>query len=134
MKKLILTVGILLGVSQAHAAAVPQYVAQVAMSSATTTIVTVSNASATKMDNPQLAGRIALEVQNIDSSANLWCAPSSTVTANNGRKIAAGNSWILSFNFQTTTGTPAKPVIAPFNIYCISDGGGSTNAAVTQAY
>jgi|HubBroStandDraft_3_1064219.scaffolds.fasta_scaffold188777_2 hypothetical protein len=134
MKKLLLMLGCFWMAPLAHAAPVPYYVTEVAQSSGTTNVVLASTISATQMDNPQLTGRTVIEVQNLDSSANLWCAPRSNVKSGLGRKIASGNSWILSFNFQTITGNPANPVIAPFHVYCISDAVKASSATVTQAY
>jgi hypothetical protein len=140
MKKILFLAGLLLGMTGALALAappIPTFTYQVGVSSITTNIITVSNSVATQMDNPQLSGRVAVEVQNIDASANLWCLPTSTPApaASAGRKIAAGNSWIVSVLSGFYTGGFSPTVsTTTVNIFCISDGGGSTKAAVTQIY
>ncbi len=88
-----------------------------------------------QVDNPVLPGRVSLEIQNQDAAANLFCNPNSgAVSTTNGRKIAPGNSWILSFadNFAT----PSLSITSsPVHIYCVNDGAaGTTKVAVTQAY
>jgi hypothetical protein len=121
----------------------PAFTYQAAVSSITTTIITVSTSSisgATQMDNPQMASRVAIEIQNIDTAANLWCLPvSTTPTANAARKIAAGSSWSVSSmdNYYTTTyssTTGSSPVTTNIKFWCLSDGAAATKAAVTQAY
>lgn len=121
---------------------VPVFGYQTAVSSITLVVVTVSTSVGTQVDNPQMANRVALEIQNIDTTANLWCVPvsSAAIAVNAGRKIAAGNSWIVStmdtfqgVSFSTTTGRATNTsASAPF--YCLSDGAASTKAAVTQLY
>lgn len=125
---------------------VPAFTYQAAVSSITMAVVTVSTSAAgagpgaTQMDNPQLYSRVGIEVQNIDLTANLWCLAVSTNPAtNSGRKIAAGNSWIVSTMdtfyqtaYSTTTGV--STVVVPVKIWCSSDGAASTRAMVTQLY
>lgn len=112
----------------------PSFTYNTAVSSVTTQIITVSNASSVIVDTPTLLGRVVVEIQNIDATANLWCLPTNTAATNAGRKIAAGNSWIVSL-VDTVYGTnPSAPSSAALHFYCVSDGGGSTKAAVTQAY
>jgi hypothetical protein len=116
----------------------PGLVYQVAISSQIQSVVTVSTApganglqGATQMDSPQLVGRATIEIQNIDSTANLWCTlVSTTPTANNGRKIASGNSWIINLSDKATQMFNQTL----FKIWCLSDGAASTKAFVTQLY
>ena len=96
-------------------------VSMVALSSATMNIVSVSTANVTQVDSTLLSGRVSIETQNIDPSANLWCGFNNSVTINNGRKIVPSSAWSVS-------------VASTIPVYCISDGAGSTNAAVSQAY
>lgn len=124
----------------------PTYTYQVAISSIIVNIVTVSTSAigagpgATQVDSPQLINRATIEIQNIDSAANLWCLAISTTPATNaGRKIAAGGSWIVSIldtlyqtSYSTSTGTSTSKVSAKF--WCSSDGAAATKAAVTQLY
>lgn len=152
MKKILsaLFVGVVcvLGLSQAHAAASisPSFTYISAVSSATVSIITVSTsiiggASASQMDSPQLAGRTAVEIQNIDATATLWCLISSTApAASAGHKITAGNSWIVNMldnvfytSFSTTTNRETT-TYTNVKFYCISDGAAATKAAVTQAF
>lgn len=121
----------------------PAYVYQTGVSSITTNIVTVSTSSlngATQVDSPLMANRAVLEIQNIDSSANLWClAVSTTPTANNAREITPASSWIVSvmdtlYTVSYSTSTGATPVTGTVKFWCLSDGSSSTKAAVTQMY
>ena len=119
-----------------HAASVPGLFYNVAISSITTTIVTVSTTAAVQMDNPQLAGRVSIEIDNIDSTANLWCLPGSTTTAaasNSGRKITPGNSWTVAIA-DGILGPGSLPVRTPVLFWCRSDGTSATKAAISQAY
>lgn len=121
------------------------FVYQTAVSSGSTLVITVSTFGATQMDNPQLAGRAAMEIQNIDSTASLWCTAVSSytptvVSSGNGRKISSGASWYPNFlssisyvNYSTTTGNTTTYTTAA-KIWCISDGAAATKSAVTQAY
>lgn len=121
------------------------FVYETAVSSGNTIIVNVSTSVVTQVDNPQLPGRAAVEVQNIDATANLWCVPVSSSTptvpsSGNGRKISAGASWFPNFlatisvvTYSTTTQSSTTTLI-PAKIWCISDGAATTKAAVTQAY
>jgi len=130
----------------AAAGIAPMFTYQAAVSSITLAIVTVSTSSAgagpgaTQMDNPQLTSRVGIEIQNIDTAANLWCVPVSTnPSTNNGRKIAPGNSWIVStmdtfYQTSYSTSTGATTVVLPVKFWCSSDGAASTKAAVTQLY
>jgi len=123
----------------------PSYTYQVAVSSITTAVVTVSTTVGTKMDNPQLSNRAVIEIDNIDSTANLWCLPVSSSTpvalsTTSGRKILPGSSWILNLfdtlytvSYSSITNTTTNVAVTA-NLWCISDGGASTKAAVTQAY
>lgn len=142
MKKILLA-GILVGlmlclVCKAHAAGAysiqPSYTYQTAVSSITVVIVSVSTSSltgATQVDNPQLSSRVSLEIQNIDSSASLWCLPISTMpVASGGRKITAGSSWVISTRDKYYSSSGFSAV----KFWCLSDGTSPTKAAVTQAY
>lgn len=115
----------------------PSLVYQTAISSATTVIVSVSTSSvtgATKMDNPQIPGRVATEVQNIDAAANLWCMlGSSNPVVNGGREITPGNTWVVSMSDRfLSPGFPQSSTIV--NFWCLTDGAAATKAAVSQAY
>lgn len=131
----------LCGVCHAGVGVIPQYFYNTAISSVTNPdplIINVSTSSiapgATQMDNPQLASRVIIEIQNIDATANLWCSLGSTAPfVNGGRKIAAGNSWIVSFldKIYPTTQTGSAFTV---NFWCLSDGAAATKAAVTQIY
>jgi len=120
----------------------PTYVYETAVSSVVTNIVNISSAPSTQADSPQLAGRVAVEIQNIDSSANLWCLTNSTTpTTNNGRKIAAGASWIVSTQetvyytvYSTSTSPNVNVYTSPARFWCVTDGAAATKAAVTQLY
>lgn len=139
MRKWILA-GLLFGATSSLYAAgnfVPTLVWQTGVSSITTNIITVSTSSvapgATQMDSPVLKGRLVTEIQNIDATANLWCLPVSTMpVVNGGRKIAAGNSWIISF--IDVAGRPLNPSQSNTDYYCLSDGAAATKAVVTQLY
>lgn len=125
----------------------PTYGYQTAVSSGVTNIVSISTSSvgnglgATQVDASTVTGRVVIEIQNIDSAANLWCVLGSTTpTVNGGRKISAGGSWIVSIAstlyqtlFSTTTGLATNIAYVPL-IYCLSDGSAATKAAVTQTY
>jgi hypothetical protein len=122
----------------------PMFTYLTGVSSITTTVVNVSTSSvtgATQVDSPTLANRVVLEIQNIDSTANLWCLAVSTApTVNGGRKLSPGNSWVVSsmdvyYNqtFSTSTFTNViSSTTAKF--WCLSDGTSATKAAVTQMY
>lgn len=125
----------------------PMFTYQTGVTSATVNIITVATSTvggglfvAANVSSPTLQGRAVIEIQNIDASANLWCLISSTAPATNaGRKIAAGNSWIVSIlnsvfqdTYSSTTGN--STVVTPVNFYCVSDGASPTKAAVTQLY
>lgn len=122
----------------------PAFGYNVAVSSGNTPIVTVSTSVPTQVDSPQMASRVVVEVQNIDSTANLWCVVGSSSAptipaANNGRLIAAKSSWILSildtfFMPQYSSSSGATTILVPAKVWCISDGAASTKAAVTQLY
>lgn len=130
--------------SQAAGGSVPMFTYQAAVSSITTAIVSVSTSAqpgATQMDNPQLFSRVGIEIQNIDATANLWClAISTTPTTNNARKIAAGNSWVVSIvdtlyqiSYSTVTNSVTTATV-PAKFWCLSDGAAATKAAVTQLF
>lgn len=144
---IILAVGIFLpsGARAAGAFGIqPSYAYQTAVSSITTIIITVSTSSATgatQVDSPTVTNRVALEIQNIDATANLWCLPVSTMPiVNGGRKIAAGASWVISTadvyyttSYSTTTFL-SSPVTSTAKFWCLSDGASATKAAVSQSY
>lgn len=146
MKKLLLSSVIYLWLccGLAHAGSIiPMFTYQTGVSSITTAIISVTTSvptGATQMDNPQLANRVAVEIQNIDSTANLWCLPVTTTPfINGGRKIASGNSWIVSamdnfyqIIYSSTTGSSPNTFNVKF--WCLSDGAAATKAAVTQVY
>lgn len=149
---LLLTVAcaVFLSPMTAHAAGLvsPAFVYQTAVSSITTNIITVATSTvggapfvAAQMDTPKMANRVAIEIDNIDTTANLWCVTNSTVpAASAGRKIVPGASWVVNMmdnfytqNYSTITNTTTT-VSTPATIYCLSDGAAATKAAVTQAY
>lgn len=137
MKRLLLVASLILAAGWCRAAAIPSLVYQTGISSITTAIVNVSTAStpgATQVDNPQVPGRVALEIQNIDATANLWCLPVSTKpVVNGGRKIPAGSSWAVSvLDTIVRPGQPQSTTGVKF--WCLSDGAASTKACVTQLY
>lgn len=131
MKKL-LTAMILFSLpSLARAASsyVPSLVYEVAGASITCTTVTVSTSAATQMDSKQLAGRVSISIQNIDSSANLWCLPTNAPATNAGEKILPNQSWVIAIK-----DVPWLPYgTTPFRFWCLSDGASSTKAEVCQA-
>lgn len=135
LKSLLLSLAFLVTLSlQAHAlpeGSLSTY--QVASSSVTTIVVAVSSTTATQVDNPALTHRLAMEIQNTDGTASLWCSPLSNVTTSTGRKIASGSTWNLSFASQMQSSAFGTPTL--FHIYCLSDSTSATsNAVVTQAY
>lgn len=149
IKGLFLTAAILIAsFSLAHAAGginpQPQFTYQTGVSSITTNIVIVSTSSVTgavQVDSPTLTSRVVLEIQNLDSSANLWCLPVSTKpVTNGGRVISPRSSWIVStldtyygIVYSTiTNSSSATTNTAKF--WCISDGVTPSSAAVTQMY
>lgn len=123
----------------------PAYTYSVAVSSGNTNVITVSNSVPTQVDSPPMVNRAVIEVQNIDSTANLWCVVGSSSAptvpaANSGRLIASKASWIVSVldtfympQYSTITFT-STTLLVPAKVWCISDGAGSTKAAVTQLY
>ena len=141
-KRLIVLAGLLLGTSPLFAWSNPTLTYQTAISSITTTVIAVSTftiaPAVNQVDNPQLVGRVVMEIQNIDTSANLWCVPTSTasLTSNSGvgRKISPGGSWIISIadGLIVPSGNPSVRTSVKF--FCISDGAAATKAAVTQEY
>jgi len=135
---------------------VPAYTYLTAVSSITTPCPLIINVTsspvtgASQMDNPQLPNRVVIEIQNIDTTANLWCAMGSTTPVvigstapivNGGRKIAPGASWVVStadiFNVpsvSTSTGVLSY-IKSKINFWCLSDTASATSkAAVTQEY
>lgn len=135
---LVLGLMILAGTAYASGGPIPDYSYQVGIASITTNIITVSTSVATQMDNPTLSQRVAIEINNIDASANLWCLPTSSPApaTNAGRKITAGSAWEVAFHDRTTVPNDPTRVYSSTNtnVYCVSDGGSSTKAAVSQAY
>lgn len=139
MKKILALLVLVLAASKANAFSVPALTYQTMISSVTTVIVSVSSNSATgatQMDNPQLPGRVVMEIDNIDATANLWCLPvSTTPVANGGRKIAPGSTWVISVADGLISGGANPPVRTTVKFWCLSDASGSTSkAAVTQGY
>lgn len=138
LKRLGLFAALLFSCSLSHALGnfEPSRVYEVGIATMTTTIISVSTSTvtgATQMDNPLMNERVTIEIQNIDASANLWCVGGrSNPTVNGARKIAAGNSWIVSILDRTlqTGGNPTST----FNFWCLSDGAAATSAAVTQIH
>lgn len=111
----------------------PTFTYSAAVSSITTTIVNVSSNPAVIIDSPTLYGRAAMEIQNIDTTSNLWCVPNSSPSVNGGRKITPGNSWIISAidSVRSNLNNVASYAI---HIWCVTDGAAATKAAVSQAY
>jgi len=121
--------------SHAAGSYVPGLMYQVGISSMTTNIISVSTFAATQVDNPVLAQRVSIEIQNIDSTANLWCLPGvslSSAPVTSSRKIAAGAAWVVSM--RDTLLRPSSTSNSSIDIFCTSDGTASTKAAVSQAY
>lgn len=116
----------------------PTLVSQVAASSITVIMVPIGTAAPTQVDNSTrtLAGRVVMEIQNVDSTANLWCAPRINVAisgALQGRKITPGSSWVLAVaSYATANASTSAP--GRLNLYCITDAAGVTNAVLTQMY
>lgn len=147
MRRLFFAVGLMLaycGIARADAYGTPQaqYTYQTAVSSNPLAIINVSTSSitgATQMDNPQLLSRAAMCIQDIDSSANLWCTPvSTTPVVNGGWKISAGSFWcpnsaatFYQVLYSTTTNNNTVTTVAN-KYWCISDGTSTTKAAVIQ--
>ena len=136
-------VSIYASIAGATGGVIPSLVYQTGVSSITTNIISVSTSpttGATQMDNPTLQNRVAVEIQNIDPSANLWCLPTSsaslTSNTNTGRKISAGASWVLSFTDRVYVPNDPTRVFSATNtnLWCISDGTSTTKAVVTQLY
>jgi len=142
VKKLLVLFSFLSLPSLCHAIGgeVPQLVYQVGITTATQATISVSTSSiapgATLMDTPTLSNRVSVEIQNIDTSANLWCSFTSTAPiVNGGRKISAGSSWVVSVTdrwFIPTASSPRQTNLV--NFYCLSDGAAATKAYVTQIY
>lgn len=134
MSSFVLSVGIAWSLpvfGLAQGSFIPALMYEVGIASITTNVIAVSTSAATRVDTPALAGRVSVEMQNIDTSASLWCGPvSGNASANSGRKITAGSSWIL--NLSDTNKKPGGE--QAFSIYCLSDGTATTKAAVTQLY
>lgn len=116
----------------------PTRVYQVTVSSIAFAKIAVSSSTATKMDTPPLSQRVSVEIQNIDSSANLWCTPGVAVSSspvNGSRKIAPGNTWTLPISDQLYgSNLYANTAKAPIDVFCTTDGAASTNAIVIQQY
>lgn len=139
LKKLGLIIGLLFISAFAKADYIePDRVYQVGIASVTVTKVTVSNSVATQVDTPTMPDRVCLEVQNIDSTANLWCVPGvaiSSAPVNGSRKIAPGASWVVSIIDKVyCSNGPDNSGKCKLGVYCTSDGTGSTNAIVTQIH
>ena len=118
--------------SHAEGGLVPSRVYEVGISSVTLFKISVSSWQATQVDSPALSGRVSMEIQNIDSSVNLWCVPGVSISStpvNGSRKITPGSTWVLSLiNTLYPSGSAA-------DVYCMNDGtSGATNAIVTQMY
>lgn len=138
MTKLRILIGLLLSFPALALANeyVPELVYQVGVSSVTGFAVTVSTQGpvapgATQVDNPQLVGRATIEIQNIDTSANLWCVAGSTIAlVSNSRKITPSAAWIVNLRDKST------PMFQNFlfKFYCVSDGTAATKAWITQLY
>lgn len=153
MKKWIKAAGLVFlfcGMSYAGGGITPNFTYLTGVSSISTPtplIITVSTSSiapgASAMDNPQLPNRVITQIQNIDSSANLWCSIGSTTPvvigstmpiANGGYKIAAGASWIFSITDKILPTLGAGGSATTINFWCLSDGASATKAAVIQEY
>ena len=128
MKKILLTFIFLASFSLSANA--EWQVAEVAESSITVHIVTVSSgvASQVDIDSITMSQRQVAEFQNIDSSAALWCSERPQVTVNNGRLIAAnGGTGVLNIAARSSSDR--------LTIWCITDASaGGTKLALTQAY
>lgn len=117
----------------------PSLFYQTAITSITINEIYVSTSTAgagpgaTQVDNPQMAGRASIEIQNIDSTANLWCLAVSTApkVSTGARKILPGSSWVISVKDKIP-----DPINGPTSVkfWCISDGTAFSTATVTQLY
>ena len=142
-KKLVVAL-LFLAAGRAWSFSTPTLTYQTAISSITTNIITVSTftlvpGATNQVDNPQLVGRVVMEINNMDASANLWCVPTSTAPLSSntgvGRKIAPGSSWVVSIADGLIANFGANPPVrAAVKFFCISDGTSATKAAVTQEY
>jgi hypothetical protein len=89
--------------------------------------------NASQMDNPPLTNRAVVDIQNVDTTANLWCTVVSTTPAlGKGNKISPGAH--LVFNIRDKIALPgASPTTASW--WCINDLTTATSSAtVTQLY
>ena len=139
MKKIlaILVLGLVFGVRMAHAATY-----QLAIASATETGVAVSSFGWTEVDAPQLIGRTAIEIQNVDVSSSVECAFTNSgplaglTTSYHVIPVATAATsypdWSLSLsNFSSTQG--GYPVSASIPVYCTTGKvGSSATVIVTQ--
>lgn len=139
MKKLFLSLALLMGLSVISDAGtkVPNLIYEVGISSITLFKIQASSWQATQMDNPTLTERVSIEVQNIDSTNNLWCMPGVSVSSapiNGCRKIAPGASWVVSIldKFPKADAGGIGGTVSP-HVYCMTDNiSTSTVAIVTQ--
>jgi hypothetical protein len=91
--------------------------------------IAVSSSVPTQVDAATVAGRVQIEVENIDASANLWCGASVSISSTTAsRKVAPGVAWVLPVSNQSLL------VGNKISVYCVTDGAASTKAAITQLY
>lgn len=117
---------------------------QLAVSSFVVYSVNVSTFVWTQVDVPQLVGRTALEIFNVDASSAVICRQDNLTTVvgiDNSKIVNYGNArpvqptadWSLSIsNFSSNRG--AYPVSVSMPVYCLSTrlpGGGVTSSTVT---
>lgn len=134
MRKLLVALSLVAGLGlSAHAAGslVPDRIYEVGIASGINFHISVSTSVVTQMDNPTLAGRVSVFVQNLDASANLWCGYNNIVSSSTGVEILKGGNF-LTFGMLDKSGQPYGA--NALHIWCTSDGSGSTNAAIAQSY
>ena len=149
LKKVLIGLALVFGVVKAKA---DTGVYDVLNDSITTHMVTVSSFTGTQLLSASLVGnatsflnllenREAIEIQNTDVSASIYCrfklsstsangdlslVPPTTLSTTSGRKILPGGSWDVNLAARDLTGR----VIIP---WCINNGGtGTTQVALTQ--
>jgi hypothetical protein len=141
-KRILVPLILLFGPSSARAVSIPALTYQTGVSSIT--VISPMNVStspvtgATQMDNPQLPGRVVLEIQDVDSAGNLWCVAGSSaaLTGNTGigrEVLKGGGTWVVSV-MDAVKVTAGSLTSTPVKFFCLSDGVKASSATVTQLY
>lgn len=79
----------------------------------------------TNVDSSCTPGRKAVEIQNLDASANMFCGfVSSTVSRTVGRKITPGATWVVGVRCYDFNGLRIR-------IYCVNDSAAAITAWIT---